>query len=524
MTAGLFDGYEPKGAFDEMFDTDGAPRLHYRKLAQLLDQLGADELRRRDGLRDATFRTKGITFAVYGDEAGVERTFPVDLLPRLIPADEWAHVEAGLAQRVRTLNLFLDDLYAGEQAAVRDGIVPREAVLSSDGFVREAMGIAVPHGARCVVSGIDLVRDAEGTYRVLEDNVRNPSGISYVLENRSLMTRVFPRVFQAHRVRSVDHYGSSLRQALVALSPVSTSPTVAVLTPGAYNSAYFEHVFAARQMGVPLVDGRDLVVEDHAVHLRTTDGLARVDVLYRRLDDRFLDPVGFRSDSMIGVPGLLSAIRAGNVTVANAIGNGVADDKLVYAYIPELIRYYLAEEPILANVDTYRLEDPEHREAVLDRLDELVCKPVAGAGGYGVVIGPSASDAELGALRTEIESDPRNWIAQEVVTLSRHPTLVDDGRIRPRHIDLRPFVLTRGDEIEVIPGGLTRVALREGSLIVNSSQGGGSKDTWILLPEPGDAEPADGEAGAGFDARFDTAADAELAAAFGPDGIAEVPR
>ncbi|MCB0994412.1 MAG: circularly permuted type 2 ATP-grasp protein [Acidimicrobiales bacterium] len=480
---GLFDGYEPTGAFDEMFDAGGGARPHYRRLAGLLEELGADELRRRDTLRDATFRTKGITFAVYGDEAGTERTFPVDLLPRLIPADEWAHVEAGLAQRVRTLNLFLDDLYAGEQAAVRDGIVPRDVVVSSDGFVREAMGITVPHGARCVVSGIDLVRDDQGTYRVLEDNVRNPSGISYVLENRSLMTRVFPRVFQAHRVRSVEHYGASLRRALVALSPTSTAPTVAVLTPGSYNSAYFEHVFAARQMGVPLVDGRDLVVEDHAVHLRTTDGLARVDVLYRRLDDRFLDPVGFRSDSVIGVPGLLSAIRAGNVSVANAIGNGVADDKLVYAYVPDLIRYYLAEEPILPNVDTYRLADPDHRSAVLDRLDEVVCKPVAGAGGYGVVIGPTATDRELDDLRAEILADPRNWIAQEVVTLSRHPTLVDDGRIRPRHVDLRPFVLTTGDGIEVVAGGLTRVALREGSLIVNSSQGGGSKDTWVLLPE-----------------------------------------
>lgn len=481
----LFDAYDPSGAFDEVFTEVGKPRPHYDELVRRLDGLGADELARRDLMRDATFRTKGITFAVYGDAEGVERTFPLDLVPRVIPQSEWSHVEAGLAQRVRTLNLFLDDLYAGEQAAIRDGIVPRDVVVSSDGFVREAMGISVPHGARCVVSGIDLVRDGEGVYRVLEDNVRNPSGISYVVENRSLMTRVLPRVFESHEVRGVDHYGASLREALIALSPSGGSPTVAVLTPGSFNSAYYEHVFVARQMGVPLVEGRDLVVDDQVVYLRSTHGLSRVDVLYRRLDDRFLDPAGFRSDSVIGVPGLLSAIRAGNVSIANAIGNGVADDKLVYAYVPALTKYYLDEEPILPNVTTYVLDDPEQRASVLERLDQVVVKPVAGSGGYGVTIGPKATDSELADVRAAIEADPRGWIAQEVVTLSRHPTLID-GRPGARHVDLRPFVITRGDDIEVIPGGLTRVALTAGSLIVNSSQGGGSKDTWIVADPPSD--------------------------------------
>ena len=486
----LFAGYDPAGAFDEMFAATG-PRPHYQQVVEMLEHLGSDELGRRDAMRDATFRTKGITFAVYGDAEGVERTFPLDLIPRLIPATEWAHVEAGLAQRVRTLNLFLDDLYAGEQAVVRDEIVPRDVVVSSDGFVREAMGISVPHGARCVVSGIDLVRDDNGVYRVLEDNVRNPSGVSYVVENRSLMTRVLPRIFESQQVRGVDHYGATLRQALIELAPSGAEPTVAVLTPGSYNSAYYEHVFVARQMGVPLVEGRDLVVDDQVVYLRSTNGLERVDVLYRRLDDEFLDPAGFRSDSVIGVPGLLSAIRAGSVSIANAIGNGVADDKLVYAYVPDMIRYYLDEEPILPNVETYILDDPDQRAMVMERLDQVVCKPVAGSGGYGVTIGPSASDAELAEVKAAIEADPRGWIAQEVVTLSRHPTLID-GRPEPRHVDLRPFVITRGDEIDVIPGGLTRVALTAGSLIVNSSQGGGSKDTWIVAdPEPSEAPSAE---------------------------------
>jgi uncharacterized circularly permuted ATP-grasp superfamily protein len=371
---------------------------------------------------------------------------------------------------------------------VRDGVIPRHVVTSSDGFVREAMGIHVPHGARCLIAGIDLVRDAEGTYRVLEDNVRNPSGISYVLENRAATARVLPRVLGTHAVRRVDDYGSILLAALRAIAPSGGSrPRIVVLTPGPYNSAYFEHVFAARQLGAELVEGRDLVVDEHVVYMRTTNGLERVDVIYRRIDDRYLDPVGFHWNTMIGVSGLLAAVRAGNVSIANAIGNGAADDKLVYAFVPDLIRYYLGEEPILANVPTYLLWNPDQRAEALDRLHELVVKPVSGAGGYDVIIGPRATDAELAEARRRIEADPRGWIAQEVVALSRHPTLID-GKPAPRHIDLRPFVITRGDDIDVIPGGLTRVALREGSLIVNSSQGGGSKDTWVLVGDGGRVE------------------------------------
>jgi uncharacterized circularly permuted ATP-grasp superfamily protein len=481
VAQGVFHDYEPDGFFDEAFAASGRPRPHYERLIRFIDQLGDDELARRARLRDASFRTKGITFTLADDEDGLERTFPMDLLPRIIPGEEWAGVEAGLAQRVRTLNKFLDDVYAGEQAAIRDGIVPRHVVTSSDGFAREAMGIHVPHGARCLVAGIDLVRDAEGTYRVLEDNVRNPSGISYVLENRAAVARILPRVLGAFAVRRVDDYGPLLLSALRAIAPSGgTRPRIVVLTPGPYSSAYFEHVFAARQLGAELVEGRDLVVDDHVVYMRTTNGLERVDVIYRRIDDRYLDPVGFHSQTMIGVSGLLAAVRAGNVALANAIGNGAADDKLVYAFVPDLIRYYLGEEPILPNVPTYLLWNPDQRAEALARLDQLVVKPVSGAGGYGVVIGPRATDAELAEVRAQIEADPRGWIAQEVVALSRHPTLVD-GVPRPRHVDLRPFVITRGDDIEVIPGGLTRVALQEGSLIVNSSQGGGSKDTWVLL-------------------------------------------
>jgi uncharacterized circularly permuted ATP-grasp superfamily protein len=489
MTSDLFTDYQCADFFDEVFDPRGAVRPHYRPLVERLRALPSDELVRRARLRDTILRNLGITFAVYGEAQGIERTWPLDLIPRIIPADEWHHVERGLVQRVRALNCFLEDLYLGERAALRDGIVPRWLVQSSAGFCREAYGIPVPRGARCVVAGIDVVRDAHGTYRVLEDNLRTPSGVSYVLENRATLTRVLPWAFAQHRVRPVNHYGASLLSALHHLAPASASdpPRVVVLTPGIYNSAYFEHAFLARQMGVELVEGRDLVVDDHVVFMRTTRGLSRVDVIYRRVDDEFLDPAVFRSDSILGVPGLLAAARAGNVSLANAIGNGVADDKAVYAYVPALIRFYLGEEPILPNVDTYLLWEPDQRQAVLSRLHELVVKPVDASGGYGIVIGPKATEEELAAVRKAIEARPRGYIAQEVVALSRHPTLVDEapragGRIEGRHIDLRPFVLT-GQKIEVVPGGLTRVALRKDSLVVNSSQGGGSKDTWVLASD-----------------------------------------
>ena len=486
MGGDLFEGYEHEGFFDEVFTSDAAVRPHYEDILARLRSITPAELNRRERLRDAAFRSAGITFTVYGEDDGLERTFPMDLLPRVIPAEEWSVLEAGLVQRVTALNRFLDDLYLGERAALRDGIVPQWLVATSSGLCREAFGVPVANGAHCVIAGIDLVRDIDGRYVVLEDNLRNPSGISYVLENRAAMTRVLPHVFGSMRVRSVDHYGASLLRALRAVAPASAGdPTVVVLTPGVYNSAYFEHAFLARQMGVELVEGRDLVIEDHVVFMRTTRGLQRVDVIYRRIDDDFLDPVVFRRDSVLGVPGLVTAARAGNVTIANALGNGVADDKAVYAFVPDLIRYYLGAEPMLGHVETYLLDDPDRRTAVLERLDQLVVKPVDESGGYGMCIGPTATDEELVAIAARIEADPRGYIAQEVVQLSRHPTLVGD-HLEGRHVDLRPFVLT-GDRVEVIPGGLTRVALRRGSLVVNSSQGGGSKDTWVLAAD----EPKD---------------------------------
>ncbi len=488
----LFTGYDRGDFFDEVIDEDGSVRPHYAALVERLRALTPDDLSERDDLRSSLFHAQGITFTVYGDESGTERTFPMDLLPRVIPADEWDTIERGVAQRVTALNRFLTDLYDGEQAAIRDGIVPRWLVQTAEGFTREAFGISVPHDARCLIAGVDLVRDREGTYRVLEDNLRSPSGVSYVLENRAAMARVLPVAFASHAIAPVDHYGQLLLDALRSVAPPASgeSPHAVVLTPGAFNSAYFEHAFLARQMGIELVEGQDLVVDEHVVYMRTTQGLRRVDVIYRRIDDDFVDPVVFRSDSMLGVPGLVSAARAGNVSLVNALGNGVADDKAVYAFVPDMIRYYLNEEPVLPNVHTYLLWDDEQRHMVLDRLGELVVKPVAESGGYGMLIGPAASDEEIEDMRKKIIGDPRGFIAQEVVSLSRHPTLVGD-RVAGRHVDLRPFAIT-GETTKVLPGGLTRVALREGSLVVNSSQGGGSKDTWVLQAQdpPQPAPPA----------------------------------
>ena len=491
VTGRLFENYDTDGFFDEVFLDDGTPREHYAGLLDRLSHFTADDLARRERRRDAAFRSQGITFTVYEEDEGIERTVPMDLRPRVITAEEWAVIEAGLEQRVRALNMFLDDLYVGERSIIEDGILPWWLVTSSDGFSREAFGVPMPLGARCLVAGIDLVRDGNGDYCVLEDNLRSPSGISYVVENRVAMTRLLPHVFADAPVRTVDHYGRSLLGALSRVAPPAAgdSPTVVVLTPGVFNSAYFEHVFLAAHMGVELVEGRDLVVDDHVLYMRTTRGLKRVDVVYRRIDDDFLDPVSFRPDSSLGVPGLMAAARAGNVTISNAIGNGVADDKAIYAYVPQMIEHYLGERAILPNVQTYLLWEPDQREYVLANLDRLVIKPVAEAGGYGITIGPAASEEELRACRDDIERDPRGWIAQEVVSLSRHPTLVGD-HVEGRHIDLRPFVLT-SDTVEVIPGGLTRVAMRKGSLVVNSSQGGGSKDTWVLAPT--DAESVTAE-------------------------------
>ena len=455
-------------------------KTHYEQLIYRLDRFDVDGLQARARLIESLFRRQGITFAVLGDEEGRERTWPLDIVPRVIPADEWDHLVEGLTQRVRALNAFLDDVYAGDQEIIQDGVIPRWLVESASGFMPEVVGVAVAPGTRCAISGIDIVRDGDGVYRVLEDNLRVPSGISYVLENRVAMTRVLPRAFARYRVRPVGHFGAFLLETLRSLAPrAGDDPTVVVLTPGVHNSAYFEHAFLARQMGVELVEGRDLVVEGRVVYTRTTRGLARVDVIYRRVGDEFLDPVVFRPDSLLGVPGLMSAVRAGTVAVANSVGNGAADDKGIYPYVPDMIDYYLGETAVLPNVTTYLPWVPEQLEHILSNIDDLVIKPVAEAGGKGIVFGPSSDDETLSSVADELRKRPRDFIAQEVVELSTHPTFIGDG-LAPRHIDLRPFILSGADGVEVIPGGLTRVAMKEGSLVVNSSQGGGSKDTWVL--------------------------------------------
>ena len=468
-------------AFDEMFEASvGAEglapsRAAYRELYQALAQLTQEELRGRTESLASSYLAQGVTF----DFAGEERPFPLDAVPRVIAYDEWTTIEKGVQQRVRALEAFLDDAY-GYQHCVRDGVLPAALIASSQYFYRQASGIHAANGVRIQVAGIDLIRDEHGEMRVLEDNVRVPSGVSYVISNRRVMAQTLPELFHSMRVQPVGDYPNKLLQALRASAPSGIDdPNVVVLTPGVYNSAYFEHTLLARLMGIELVEGRDLQCIGGKVFMRTTRGLKRVDVIYRRVDDDFLDPLQFRADSMLGAPGLMLAARLGNVTIANAVGNGVADDKLLYTYVPDLIRYYLAEEPILKNVDTWRLEEPAALEEVLDRLDELVVKPVDGSGGKGLVVGPDASPAELNKLRKKLIADPRGWIAQPVIMLSTIPTLVEDG-MRPRHADLRPFAVNNGDEVWVLPGGLTRVALPEGQLVVNSSQGGGSKDTWIV--------------------------------------------
>lgn len=472
----LFEGYHRSEAvYDEMLDAQGV-RPALRSVAQELAQLGLDEVRARAEFLSSVYIDQGVTF----DIGGEEHPFPLDIVPRVMQADEFAHVEAGSRQRVRALEAFLDDIYSEGRCFV-EGVVPRHVVASSPHFHRVMAGVSTANSVRIHVAGIDLIRGNDGVYRVLEDNVRSPSGVSYVMTNRRALNSALPEVAGKHRIRPVEDYPSELLKALRAASPSGiTDPTVVVLTPGVHNSAYFEHALLARMMGVELVEGRDLVAHGGRVSLRTTRGLRPVHVVYRRIDDEFLDPAVFRADSLLGCAGLLNAARAGNVTIANAVGNGVADDKLVYTYLPDLMRFYLGEEPILAQVDTWRLEEPDAREEVLDRLHELVVKPVDGSGGKGIVIGPRASAEQLEKLRRQILKDARGWIAQPVVQLSTVPTMID-GQLRPRHVDLRPFVVNAGAEgIYVLPGGLTRVALPEGELIVNSSQGGGSKDTWVL--------------------------------------------
>lgn len=465
-------------SFDETFDVDGGPRLACRDFVERLQTLPDGELIRRQKAAEASLHDMGITFAVYGHADGVEKVWPCDLLPRIIAADEWSRIEQGLIQRIRALNLFIDDVYH-ERRILKDRIVPAE-LLQTASSLRDALaGIEPPNNVWCHISGVDLVRDRDGTVYVLEDNLRCPSGVSYVLENREVMKRTFPHVFQGMSVQPIEDYPEKLLETLMESAPRGINrPNVVVLTPGIYNSAYFEHTFLAQQMGVQLVQGSDLVVQDQYVWMKTTRGLERVDVIYRRINDDFLDPKFFRPDSCLGVPHLMDAYFAGNVTLANAPGTGIADDKAVYAYVPRIIKYYLDEDAILPNVPTYVCADPKDREYVLAHLDELVLKPTNECGGYGIVLGPRASKAELDEVKAAIRADPRNYIAQPMLTLSTVPTIIGD-QIAPRHVDLRPFVLY-GKDIYVMPGGLTRVALVENSMVVNSSQGGGSKDTWVL--------------------------------------------
>jgi uncharacterized circularly permuted ATP-grasp superfamily protein len=474
----LFNGYRLDTSFDEMFDGAGRPRPPYQALLSRLLDLPVDDLRRRQREADAAFLQQGITFTVYGDKGGTERVFPYDLLPRILTHDEWQRISRGLSQRLLALNLFLRDVY-GDGRILKERVVPRELVVSAQHYRREMRGLYQRPDVRISVAGTDLVRLPDGSFAVLEDNLRVPSGVSYMLTNRQITKRVFPQLFADYEIEPIDHYAQALLATLRSLAPAQPRPTIVVLTPGVYNSAYFEHAFLARQMGVELVEGRDLLVHDNIVYMRTTGGLRRVDVIYRRVDDDFLDPLAFRTDSALGVAGLFNAYRAGSVAMANAIGTGVADDKAVYAYVPAIIKFYLGEDPLLPNVETYLLGNDTDRAYALEHLGEVVVKAVGESGGYGMLIGPHSTAAEREEFRRRVLANPRNYIAQPTLALSRAPSFLDDG-IEPRHVDLRPYVLCSGDSCTVVPGGLTRVALKRGSLVVNSSQGGGSKDTWVL--------------------------------------------
>jgi uncharacterized circularly permuted ATP-grasp superfamily protein len=477
--ASVLSGYDLGSFYDEMFTPDGEPRVHYRLLVDFLERLTPADLSRREQAAQLAFLERGVTFGVYGSNEGAEKIFPFDIIPRIIAAQEWQVVEKGLRQRLQALNLFLEDIYH-DQKILTDGVVPRDLIYSSTQYRPEFRGLDVPKGVYVHVCGTDLIRHQDGEYRVLEDNLRVPSGVSYVLENRRVMKQVFPAVFENHQVQTVVDYPQRLLQSLRQVSPVP-DPSVVVLTPGVHNSAYFEHTFLALQMGAELVEGRDLVVENDRVFAKTTEGLKPVDVIYRRMDDDFLDPEVFRKDSSLGIPGLMRAYRRGRVTLANAIGTGVADDKVIYSYVPAIIRYYLGEEPILKNVDTYLAEDPTECQYILENMANLVVKEADNSGGYGMLIGPRATQAEIEEFRARVKAEPRKYLAQPVVQFSRHPTYFpEDQGFFGCHIDLRPYILNNGEDIWVMPGGLTRVALKKGSLVVNSSQGGGSKDTWVL--------------------------------------------
>jgi uncharacterized circularly permuted ATP-grasp superfamily protein len=479
-----FENYEVGDFYDEMYSAPGVVRPHYRALLERFSEMADGEVERKQSLATNTFLNQGVTFTVYNDNQGTERIFPFDLIPRIIPRREWEHVERGLVQRIKALNLFLKDLYH-EQRIVKEGIVPQEVVLSGKHFRKEFVGFDVPKDVYIHICGSDLIRDREGNYLVLEDNGRCPSGVSYVLENRQVMKRVFPKLFTRNKVRPVDDYAQELlnllRYVAPANCPTPEEPTVVLLTPGIYNSAYFEHSYLARSMGIEIVVGQDLFVEDRVVYMKTTKGPKRVDVIYRRIDDDFIDPKVFRKDSVLGVPGIVEAYHCGNVNLANAIGTGIADDKVMYYFVPKMIKFYLGEDPILPNVDTYLTMFEKDRTYVLENIAKLVVKSANESGGYGMLIGPHATKEDHEKFRQAILKDPRNYIAQPVISLSRSPSFRDGG-IEGRHIDFRPYILS-GEKTTIIPGGLTRVALRKGSLVVNSSQGGGSKDSWVLDDE-----------------------------------------
>ena len=472
------DSYTSPARFDEAVDADGRIREGFAGVARNLASISAMEMERKKRAIDLFFLNRGTTFTVYNEEIGIDRILPFDPIPRIIPGDEWAKIEEGLKQRLYALNLFLHDIYH-DQKILHDGVVPWELALGATHFRREWIGVDVPHNIYVHICGTDLIRDGNGDYLVLEDNLRSPSGVSYVLENRVAMRRIFPELFEGCDVRPVQDYGANLRDVLEFIAPhTGEEPVVAILTPGVYNSAYFEHTFLAKQMGVELVEGRDLMVDNGVVMMRTTEGLKRVDVIYRRIDDDYLDSVAFRPDSILGVPGLVNAYRSGNVALANSIGTGIADDKALYAYVPRIIKYYLDKDAILNNVETRIASEPGEMQYICDHLEELVVKRVDEAGGYGMLIGPHSTKEERDDFAARVKAEPRSYIAQPMVDFSTHPSWID-GRLQPRRVDLRPYILF-GEYIQVLPGGLTRVALREGSMVVNSSQGGGSKDTWVL--------------------------------------------
>jgi uncharacterized circularly permuted ATP-grasp superfamily protein len=478
-----FEQYNPGEFYDELFAAKGQPRPEAALLIERINSLTIEELQQRQKAAQQALFKLGVTFNVYSDNQGTERILPFDIIPRILPAREWEQLERGLKQRIHALNLFLTDIY-GDQKIIQDGIIPAELIQSASGFLKPCLGLKPSQGIWCHITGTDLVRDGDGQWYVLEDNLRCPSGVSYVLESRRVMKSTFPIVFNQMAIMPVDDYASKLLDTLLDLAPSGLpDPTVVVLTPGIYNSAYFEHSFLAQQMGVELVEGRDLVIADGYLQMRTTKGLKRVDVIYRRIDDEFIDPLAFRPDSLLGIPGLMDVYRAGRVAIANALGTGVADDKVIYAYVPQMIKYYLGEDQLLPNVPTYLCWEPEQQDYVLSHLDQLVVKSASESGGYGMLVGPHATAEQRADFADRIKANPRNYIAQPTLKLSRVPTLLGD-RLEGCHVDLRPYILYGKDDIYVNPGGLTRVALRKGSLVVNSSQGGGSKDTWVVAHNP----------------------------------------